>query len=475
MHPVMALVGRPNVGKSTLFNRLTKSHNALVVDEPGITRDRLYGPGKVGDKPFIVIDTAGLSGNDFKLDTLMAEQAMVAIEEADTVLFIVDGRDGLTATDENIAAELRRHNKKICLVINKTEGVDLVTASAEFHALGFAEMYATSASHGHGISSLVDGVLQDFPEIDEEEEQEKRIKVGIIGRPNVGKSTLVNRMLGEERVLALDMPGTTRDSIYIPFERDGEKYTLIDTAGVRRRKNITETIEKFSIVKTLKAIDESNVVIMVIDAHQDIGHQDATLLGYIIEKGRSLIIAVNKWDGLDADKRAIIKSEIDRKLAFVSFSEIHFISALHGTGVGELYDSILQAYQSATRTLSTNELTQMLEHAVTVHQPPLVHGRRIKLRYAHQGGRNPPVIVIHGNQADAVTKTYRRYLEKTFIDLLKLKGTPLRLEFKKGKNPFAESKSGKPTTSREEKRKRQLKLSKGAKQVRAGDKGKGKR
>ncbi len=462
MHPVIALVGRPNVGKSTLFNRLTKSHDALVVDEPGITRDRLYGPGKIGEKPFIVIDTGGLSGDGFKLDTLVAEQAMIAIEEADTVLFIVDGREGLTALDENIAARLRRFNKRICLVINKSEGMDLTSASADFHSLGFANLYATSATHGHGISTLVDGVLDPYPQAEEEQEKEKRIKLGIIGRPNVGKSTLVNCMLGEERVLALDKPGTTRDSIYIPFERDGEKYTLIDTAGVRRRKNITETIEKFSIVKTLKAIDESNVVIMVLDAQQDIGHQDSSLLGYIVERGRALIIVVNKWDGLDGETRSNIKSEIDRKLSFVNFSEFHFISALHGTGVGDLYESVQQAYHSATRGFSTNELTRMLEYAVESHQPPLVKGRRIKLRYAHQGGRNPPVIVIHGNQTEAVHKTYQRYLTNTFSALLKLKGTPLRLEFKKGKNPY-EGKKNKLTKRQIQKRKRLVKHVKGKK------------
>lgn len=435
----------------------------MVVDQPGITRDRLYGPGKVGDKPYTVIDTGGLSGNDFKLDTLMAEQAMIAIKEADTVLFIVDGRDGLSATDESIAAELRRHNKKICLVINKTEGVDLATASLDFHSLGFADMYATSASHGHGIVTLMDGVLEPFPGLDEDtDEKEKRIKIGIIGRPNVGKSTLVNRMLGEERVVVLDMPGTTRDSIYIPFERDDEKYTLIDTAGVRRRKNITEVVEKFSIVKTLKAIDESNVVIMVLDAQQDIGHQDLTLLGYIVERGRALVLAVNKWDGLESDARIKVKTEIDRKLPFVSFSKLHFISALHGTGVGDLYASVLQAYKSATREFSTSELTAMLEYAVNAHQPPLVNGRRIKLRYAHQGGRNPPVIIIHGNQTEAVHKTYKRYLTNTFVELLKLKGTPLRLEFKKGKNPFA-GKKNKLTKRQIEKRKRLVKHVKGKK------------
>ena len=437
MHPVIALVGKPNVGKSTLFNRLTKSKNALVVDQPGITRDRLYGPGKVGDKPFIVIDTGGLSGDKVTLDSMMAEQASIAIQESNIVFFLVDGREGLSSVDERIATELRRYNKKICLLINKSEGMDLLTASADFHALGFEHIYATSATKGHGVASLIDEVLEEFPDVTEEEdEEEKRIKIAIIGRPNVGKSTLVNRMLGEERVLTLDMPGTTRDSIFIPFERDDEKYTLIDTAGVRRRKNISETVEKFSIVKTLQAIDAANVVIMVIDAQQDIGHQDLSLLGYILERGRALIVTVNKWDGLDADTRERIKSEIDRRLSFVDFCKMYFISALHGTGVGGLFDAVDHAYESSMRDFSTNELTKMLEFAISRHQPPLVKGRRIKLRYAHQGGKNPPIIIIHGNQTESVHDTYKRYLSNTFAELLKLTGTPLRIEFKQGKNPF---------------------------------------
>ena len=437
MHPVIALVGKPNVGKSTLFNRLTKSKNALVVDQPGITRDRLYGPGKVGDKPFIVIDTGGLSGNKVTLDSMMAEQAKIAIQESNIVFFLVDGREGLSSVDENIAIELRRYNKKICLLINKSEGMDVLTASAEFHALGFEHIYATSATKGHGVTSLIEEVLEEFPGVTEEdEEEEKRIKIAVIGRPNVGKSTLVNRMLGEERVLTLDMPGTTRDSIFIPFERDDEKYTLIDTAGVRRRKNISETVEKFSIVKTLQAIDAANVVIMVIDAQQDIGHQDLSLLGYILERGRALIVTVNKWDGLDADTRTRVKSEIDRRLSFVDFCKMYFISALHGTGVGDLFSTVNNAYESSMREFSTNELTKMLEFAVNRHQPPLVKGRRIKLRYAHQGGKNPPIIIIHGNQTESVHDTYKRYLINTFSELLKLTGTPLRIEFKKGKNPF---------------------------------------
>lgn len=438
MHPVIALVGRPNVGKSTLFNRLTKSQKALVVDQPGITRDRLYGPGKVGDRPYIVIDTGGLSGDKVTLDSLMAEQAKIAIQEADTVLFLVDGREGLSAVDQSIAAELRRYNKRVCLVINKSEGMDLTMASADFHALGYENIYATSATHGHGVTSMISEVLDEFAYEPEEEldEKERRIKIAVIGRPNVGKSTLVNRMLGEERVLALDMPGTTRDSIFIPFDRDDVKYTLIDTAGVRRRKNITETVEKFSIVKTLQAIDEANVVIMVIDAQQDVGHQDSSLLGYILERGRSLIVTVNKWDGLDKETRSRIKTEIDRRLSFVDFCEMYYISALHGSGVGDLFEAVQQAYESSMREFSTNELTKMLEYAVNEHQPPLVKGRRVKLRYAHQGGKNPPVIVIHGNQVDAVNNTYKRYLSNTFTGLLKLKGTPLRIEFKKGKNPY---------------------------------------
>jgi GTP-binding protein len=456
MYPVIALVGRPNVGKSTLFNRLTKSRDALVADQPGLTRDRIYGQGRMGDHPYIVIDTGGLSGNDQGLDGLMAEQARLAIEEASVVLFLVDAREGLTGADQSIARQLRQTNKSVYLVVNKIDGLDIQIASAEFHALGLGEPLPISAAHGEGVTSALETVLSEFPQPEETEaEVGQGIKIAIVGRPNVGKSTLVNRMLGEERVLVFDMPGTTRDSIRIPFEREDEKYVLIDTAGVRRRKRIDESIEKFSVVKTLQAIEESNVVIMVLDARGGVSHQDANLLGFILDSGRALVVAVNKWDGLSQDQRQRVKTELDRKLSFLDFAKIHFISALHGTGVGDLFAFVGNAFESASRSLSTSELTRLLESAVAAHQPPLVHGRRIKLRYAHQGGKNPPVIVIHGNQTAAVPKNYQRYLVNSFRSALHLMGTPLRIEFKTGENPYKNKKN--PLTKRQIAKRKRLK------------------
>jgi GTP-binding protein len=456
MYPVIALVGRPNVGKSTLFNRLTKSRDALVADQPGLTRDRIYGQGRMGDHPYIVIDTGGLSDNEQGLDGLMAEQARLAIEEASVVLFLVDAREGLTGADQSIAKQLRQTNKSVYLVVNKIDGLDIQIASAEFHALGLGEPLPISATHGEGVTSALEAVLSEYPQPEETEtEAGQGIKIAIVGRPNVGKSTLVNRMLGEERVLVFDMPGTTRDSIRIPFEREDEKYVLIDTAGVRRRKRIDESIEKFSVVKTLQAIEESNVVIMVLDARGGVSHQDANLLGFILDSGRALVVAVNKWDGLSQDQRQRVKAELDRKLSFLDFAKIHFISALHGTGVGDLFAFVGNAFESASRNLSTSELTRFLESAVAAHQPPLVHGRRIKLRYAHQGGKNPPVIVIHGNQTAAVPKSYQRYLVNSFRSALHLMGTPLRIEFKTGENPYKNKKN--PLTKRQIAKRKRLK------------------
>ncbi|MEA2094517.1 MAG: ribosome biogenesis GTPase Der [Pseudomonadota bacterium] len=440
MIPVIALVGRPNVGKSTLFNRLTRTRDALVADVPGLTRDRKYGDGKLGERPFIAIDTGGLSGDKADLDGLMAQQAWQAIEEADLVFFLVDGRAGLTGHDEAIAAALRRTGKPRMLVVNKTDGIDTDTALAEFYALGLGDPQAISATHGRGVVQLLSTSLEQLPPapdiMDAEEAADHTLRVAVAGRPNVGKSTLINRMLGEERVLAFDQPGTTRDSIFIPFERDGVLYTLIDTAGVRRKARVREIIEKFSIIKTLQAIDAANVVILLLDAQSGISEQDATLAGYIAEKGRALVIAVNKWDGLDPHDRRQIKDQLELKLPFTGFATTLFISALHGTGVGELFPQVQRAYASAMRKLSTPELTGILEQAVQAHQPPLVRGRRIKLRYAHQGGRNPPVIVIHGNQTERVPETYRRYLVNAFRSALKLSGTPIRIEFRTGSNPY---------------------------------------
>jgi GTP-binding protein len=438
MLPVIALVGRPNVGKSTLFNRMTQTRDALVADFPGLTRDRKYGDGKLGDRPYIVIDTGGLSGASDDLDGLMAQQAWQAVAEADLVFFLVDGRDGLTAADEAVATALRRAGKAGLLVVNKTDGIDSAAASSEFFALGLGVPHPVSAAHGHGITALMAAAMELLPAAQTAAipEDEDTIRVAVVGRPNVGKSTLINRMLGEERVLAYDMPGTTRDSIFIPFERDNVAYTLIDTAGVRRRARVREAIEKFSVIKTLQAIDAAHVVILVLDAQQGIGEQDASLAGYIAEKGRALVVAVNKWDGLEQHARRQVNEQLERKLPFLGFARTCFISARHGTGVGDLFPQLQKAYTAAMRELATPELTKILEQAVQEHQPPLVHGRRIKLRYAHQGGRNPPVIVIHGNQTERVPESYRRYLVNAFRTALKLTGTPVRIEFKTGSNPF---------------------------------------
>lgn len=442
MIPVIALVGRPNVGKSTLFNCLTRTRDALVADQPGLTRDRKYGDGRIGDRPYVVVDTGGLTGTGDALDDLMARQAELALQEADATLFLVDAREGRTAADDMIADQLRRLGKPVFLVVNKSEGLDETTASSEFYALGLGEPHAISAAHGRGIVPLMERVLAAMPEPEAapepaEEEGQAAIRIAFAGRPNVGKSTLVNRILGEERVLAFDRPGTTRDTIEVPFERNEQSYVLIDTAGVRRRSRIAEVVEKFSVVKTLKAIEAANVVIVVLDAREGITEQDAGLVGFVVDSGRALVMAVNKWDGLPEDQKSNVRRELDVKLPFINFAKIHFISALRGTGVGELFKSVDKAYESAMRRFPTPQLTRILEEAVSRNQPPLVRGRRIKLRYAHQGGHNPPVIIIHGNQTESVPDGYRRYLTNTFRTALKLTGTPVRLEFRTGENPYA--------------------------------------
>jgi len=457
MLPVIALVGRPNVGKSTLFNRLTRTRDALVADVPGLTRDRKYGDGKLGERPYIVIDTGGLTGDTDDLEGLMAQQSWQAVEEADLVFFMVDGRDGLTAGDQQIVAALRRTGKQQLLVVNKTDGVDADTVMADFFSLGAGEPHPIAAVHGRGVMALMDAAMQLLPEaaVDPlETVDDDRIKVAVVGRPNVGKSTLINRMMGEERVLAFDMPGTTRDSIFIPFERDATAYTLIDTAGVRRRARVSEAVEKFSVIKTLQAIDAANVVVLLLDAQQEISEQDASLAGYIAEKGRALILAVNKWDGLDDYARGNIVDQLERRLPFIDYATTCYISALHGSGVGDLFPEIESAYASAMRELPTPALTTMLEKIVQEHQPPMVKGRRIKLRYAHQGGRNPPIIVIHGNQTERVPPTYKRYLANAFRSAMKLSGTPIRIEFKTGSNPFKGRKN--KLTGRQIKRKSRL-------------------
>lgn len=437
MIPVIALVGRPNVGKSTLFNRLTRSRDALVANYSGLTRDRKYGDGEMLGRRFMVIDTGGISGEEQGIDAGMAEQSLLAMDEADIVLFVVDCKSGIVAADYAIAEKLRQKNRKVYLVANKIDGVDPAEALADFYQLGFSGMFPTTATHGRGVKSMMEELLAPFPEVEAEQESDHQsIKIGVVGRPNVGKSTLVNRLLGEDRVVVYDMPGTTRDSVYIDYERDDTQYTLIDTAGIRKRKNIKLAIEKFSIVKTLQAIDDANVVVLLVDAQEGLVEQDLHLMGSVIDAGRGLVVAINKWDGLDAEKREHIKASVERRLRFAEFADVHFISALHGTGVGHLYKSINNAYRAATDALSTTRLTKILEGAVEEHQPPMVHNRRIKLRYAHAGGRNPPVIVVHGNQTDSVPAQYTRYLEKVFRRQLGLQGTPIRVEYRTSDNPY---------------------------------------
>jgi GTP-binding protein len=443
MKPVIALVGRPNVGKSTLFNRLTRSRDALVADLPGLTRDRHYGEGRMGERPFLVIDTGGFE--PVAKEGIMHEMALQtrqAVAEADIVVFIVDGRQGLTPHDKTITDFLRKSGRKVMLVVNKSEGMKYTSVTAEFYELGLGDPYVISAAHGDGVLDLVnealDLALQQRPEEPEElEPHDRGTKIAIVGRPNVGKSTLINTLVGEQRVIAFDMPGTTRDSIEVPFERDGKHYTLIDTAGIRRRGKVFEAIEKFSVVKTLQSISEANVVLLLLDAQQDISEQDAHIAGFILESGRALVVAVNKWDGLQTDQRDQVKIDLDRKLDFLSFAKHHFISALKGTGIGPLMKSVDAAYAAATAKLSTPRLTRALELAVEKQEPKRKGGTRPKMRYAHQGGQNPPVIVIHGNALDGVTEPYKRYLEKHFRDTFNLVGTPLRIELRSGKNPFA--------------------------------------
>ena len=506
--PVVALVGRPNVGKSTLFNRLTRTRDALVADFPGLTRDRKYGQAHLAGHDFIVIDTGGIDGTEEGVEEKMAEQSLLAIEEADIVLFLVDARAGLTSADIGIANYLRqRQNKTTVVVANKVDGIDADSHCAEFYQLGLGEIAQIAASQGRGIASLMEHVLAPFAEqmaetteesaventdvssevtefdewdedfdfsneedtalLDEELAQEQtpdnqNIKIAIVGRPNVGKSTLTNRILGEDRVVVYDMPGTTRDSIYIPMERDGQNYTLIDTAGVRKRGKVHLAVEKFSVIKTLQAIQDANVVLLVIDARENISDQDLSLLGFILNAGRSLVIVVNKWDGLDTDVKDRVKSELDRRLDFIDFARVHFISALHGSGVGNLFDSVKEAYECATQKMTTSMLTRILQIAVDEHQPPMIGGRRVKLKYAHPGGYNPTIIVIHGNQVDKLPDSYKRYLSNHFRRSLKIIGSPIRLQFQEGNNPFA-GRRNKLTPNQLRKRKRLMKFIKKSK------------
>ena len=452
MKPTIVLVGRPNVGKSTLFNRVTRSRDAIVADMPGLTRDRHYGHGRMGEKPYLIVDTGGFEpvakdGIFFE----MAKQTLQAVAEADAIIFIVDARQGFAAQDKGIADQLRRSGRAVWLAVNKAEGMPRAVVAAEFYELGLGDPLAISAAHGDGVNELIELVLADFPdETSAEAEQDKHPKFAIVGRPNVGKSTLVNSLLGEERVIAFDQPGTTRDSIYIEFERSDKRYTLIDTAGVRKRGKVFEAIEKFSVIKTLQAIEDANVAVLVLDAQQEISEQDAHIAGFILEAGRALVVAVNKWDNLDQHARDTVKREIARKLSFLSFAKFHYISALQGSGLPGLLQSVDMAYSAAMTKLPTPKLTRILLAATEQHQPPKSGMFRPKLRYAHQGGSNPPLIVVHGNALEHISDSYKRFLENTFRKAFELEGTPLRVQFKTGRNPF-ENKKAAPLTEREAK------------------------
>jgi GTP-binding protein len=445
MKPVIAIVGRPNVGKSTLFNFLTKSRNALVVDRPGVTRDRQYGFGSYQGRDFILIDTGGLGRIDKdseNIANLISDQSLRAIEEADVLIWLVDGRYSLTSEDEHLAKVLRPMCEHVFLTANKIEGLNVDIVLSDLYRLGFDDLYAISAKRGNGVRHLMDEVIQRLPTESEDKIQiEHGLRITVLGRPNVGKSTLINRILGEERVLTFNQPGTTRDSIAIPFERNGKPYTLIDTAGIRRRSKITDTIEKFSIVKSLQAIDSTQIVVLVLDAQEAITEQDATLLGLIADSGKALIIAVNKWDGLEVSHKDIIKAQLDRKLGFLDYACIHFISALHGSGVGKLFVSVNKISKSLSIKPAASKLTTILQQAIEAHPPPMVRGRRIKLRYAHLGGHDPIRIIVHGNQTERVPESFRRYLANQMRKQLKLVGTPVLIEFKQGENPYKNRKN----------------------------------
>jgi GTPase len=438
MLPAVALVGRPNVGKSTLFNRLTRTRDALVADFPGLTRDRRYGFGSHGERRFIVIDTGGLAiGDSGTITSLVAEQVDLAIDEANAVVFVVDHRSGLTAEDARIAERLRRESKPLVIAVNKAEGVLGEIAAAEFHALGLADVFGIAALHGQGVDELLDAVLAPFAVSDETLDEAFGPKVAVIGRPNVGKSTLINRLLGTNRLITSPEPGTTRDSILVPCERDGRKFVLIDTAGIRRRARVSEAIEKYSIVQSLQAIEDAGAVIALLDARDGVSDQDLHLVGLAAARGRALVIGVNKWDGLTSGQRREMERDVDRRLDFVPYATVHYASALHGSGIQEIVDAALVAHKCAGAEFATPRLTTVLEDAVDANPPPLIRGRSARLRYAHQGGRYPPVVVVHGSQAERLPDHYKRYLENTFRVVLKLRGTPVRVELRSGANPFA--------------------------------------
>lgn len=441
MKPTIALVGRPNVGKSTLFNRLTRSRDALVADFAGLTRDRHYGTGRIGHKPYILVDTGGFEPLiDSGVMYEMARQSEQAIYESDAIIFMVDGRGGLTPQDKIIANKLRTLDKPVYVAINKVEGVDKIIALSDFYELGLDKMYPLSASHGDGVHKLIDDVLRSFKNSVAEELIRDKITFAVVGRPNVGKSTLVNTILGEERVIAFDEAGTTRDSIYIDFERNEQPFTIIDTAGIRRKGKVIEKLEKFSVLKAIQSISEANVVVLVLDAHLDIAEQDATIVGYALDAGKSIVVAVNKWDHLDEEQRLKIKTDLKVKLHFLDFAKYNFISALYKKGITELLDSIIDSYNSAFVKLSTPKLTRVLKEAVNRQPPPHKGNFRPKMRYAHQGGSNPPIVIVHGNSLQAVQKAYTKYLERSFRKVFELVGTPLRIEYKNSDNPYEDKK-----------------------------------
>jgi GTP-binding protein len=457
--PVIALVGRPNVGKSTLFNALTRSRDALVADMPGVTRDRHYGICRTGERPFVVVDTGGLSGVEDGIDALTAQQVRLAIEEAQVLVFVVDARDGLLPQDRHILDELRRSGKPIIAAVNKTDGLDVQDALSEFAVFGIGRTLPLSAAHNRGTEELIAAALPLLPEDLHEElvpEGDDSIRVAIVGRPNAGKSTLINRLLGEDRLIVSDVAGTTRDPIRVPLERDGKRYTLIDTAGVRRKARVEEAVEKFSVIKTLQSMAAAQVVVVMIDARENLADQDLTLIGHAIDEGRALVIAVNKWDGMDAYQREQCQRALERRLAFVEWAKHVFISALHGSGLRELMRAIVRAHTAAMRELGTSDLTRTLERAYEGYQPPLVRGHAPKLRFAHPGGSNPPTIVIHGSRTKHIAPAYRRYLENFFRQRYKLEGTPVRIEFREGENPFAGKKN---VLTEGQKRKRQRMIS----------------
>ncbi|MBT8581392.1 ribosome biogenesis GTPase Der [Polynucleobacter paneuropaeus] len=449
MNPVITIVGRPNVGKSTLFNRLTRSRDALVADFSGLTRDRHYGKGRIGERAFICVDTGGFEPvAKTGIVAEMAKQTKQAVAESDIVIFLVDGRLGMAPQDRVIADFLRKTGRPIILAVNKTEGMQAGVVTADFHELGLGEPFPISSAHGDGVRGLIDDALDSLgiaePEPEEEGDATNRpVKIAVVGRPNVGKSTLINKLIGEERVIAFDMPGTTRDAIEVQFERNGKPFILVDTAGLRRRGKVFEAIEKFSVVKTLQAIADCNVVILMLDAQQDISEQDAHIAGFIVEAGRALVVAVNKWDGIDSYVKERARLEIAQKLRFLDFANVHPISAKKGTGLKELFKDIDAAYAAAMAKLPTPRLTRILQEAVEHQQPKRVGMGRPKLRYAHQGGMNPPIVVIHGTSLSGVTDSYKRYLEGRFRDVFKLRGTPLRIQMNTAKNPYVDTDKGK--------------------------------